>query len=206
MEKSTQFQTMDSFQEKAYGLILGDAKKAFDLSQEKDELRDKYGRNHFGQSCLLARRLGHAPRQLWQPEAAVVHPRQRLFDSDRRPASERTAGEHHLSSVWYGEFGRTPKISWEPPWFGGRHHWGSVFSCVVAGGGFKGGSVVGSSDPRGERVKDRPVYPWDLNASIYKLLGIDPNDKLPHPQGCVAYVSPLATGAVQTGGLLTEIM
>ena len=52
----------------------------------------------------------------------------------------------------------------------------------------------------------RPVYPWDLSASIYKLLGIDPHGRLPHPQGCVAYVSPLAGGNVQSGGLLTEIM
>ncbi len=108
--------------------------------------------------------------------------------------------------VWYGEFGRTPRIANEPPWFGGRHHFGACFSAVVAGGGFKGGAVVGASDWRGETVKERPVYPWDLSASIYQLLGIDPHGKLPHPQGCVAYVTPLASGQVQTGGLLKEIM
>jgi hypothetical protein len=220
MEKSAQFQRMDSFQEKAYGLILGEAKKAFDMSQEKDELRDKYGRNRFGQSCLLARRLVEngvpfvtvnmggwdTHRDNFGIMKTQLMP---MLDQGFAALMEDLHQRGLLESavvVWYGEFGRTPKVSWEPPWFGGRHHWGSVFSCVVAGGGFKGGSVVGSSDPRGERVKDRPVYPWDLNASIYKLLGIDPNDKLPHPQGCIAYVSPLATGAVQTGGLLTEIM
>jgi hypothetical protein len=81
-----------------------------------------------------------------------------------------------------------------------------VFSAVVAGGGFKGGRIVGASDARGETVKERPVYPWDLAASMYKLLGINYTDRLPHPQGCAAYVSPLATGALQSGGLLTEIM
>ena len=108
--------------------------------------------------------------------------------------------------TWYGEFGRTPRVANEAPWFGGRHHWGQVFSAVVAGGGFKGGRVVGSSDGRGEAVRDRPVYPWDLSASIYKLLGIDPHGKLPHPHGCVAYVSPASGGAMPGGGLLTEIM
>ena len=77
---------------------------------------------------------------------------------------------------------------------------------MVAGGGFRGGAVVGSSDDKGEKVKDRPVYPWDLSASIYKLLGIDPTDRLPHPQGCVAYVTPLASGTLPSGGLLKEIM
>src|ERR1035441_3685630 len=106
----------------------------------------------------------------------------------------------------YGEFGRTPRVANESPWFGGRHHWANAFSAIVAGGGFKGGQVIGSTDARGETIRDRPVYPWDLSASIYKLLGIDPQGRLPHPQGCVAYVSPLAGGNVQSGGLLTEIM
>jgi hypothetical protein len=77
---------------------------------------------------------------------------------------------------------------------------------VVAGGGFRGGALVGSSDAKGEKVKDRPVYAWDLAASIYKLLGIDHTARLPHPQGCVAYVTPLASGALPSGGLLKEIM
>ncbi|MGD0897568.1 MAG: DUF1501 domain-containing protein [Thermoguttaceae bacterium] len=108
--------------------------------------------------------------------------------------------------AWYGEFGRTPKVANDPPWFGGRGHYGAVFSAVVAGGGFKGGQVVGASDSRGEQVQKRPIYPWDLSASMYRLLGIDPMGKLPHPQGCVAYVTPLASGDVPSGGLLTEIM
>jgi len=107
---------------------------------------------------------------------------------------------------WSGEFGRTPKVQWEPPWSGGRGHYGKVFSAVVAGGGFKGGRVVGASDARGEEVKDRPVYPCDLIASMYELLGIDPDAKLPHPQGNDVRVSPTTAEGVKSGGRLREIM
>jgi uncharacterized protein (DUF1501 family) len=109
--------------------------------------------------------------------------------------------------VWCsGEFGRTPRVQWEAPWNGGRNHWGKVFSALVAGGGFKGGQIVGASDARGEEVKDRPVYPADLIASIYEQLGIDRGAKLPHPQGADVRVMPLATENLKTGGLLKEIM
>ena len=107
---------------------------------------------------------------------------------------------------WSGEFGRTPKIQWEPPYNGGRGHYGAVFSAVVAGGGFKGGRVVGSSDARGEAVKDRPVYPCDLIASIYQLMGIDPQAVIPHPSGKSVHLTPGADEGVPMGGKLTEIM
>jgi uncharacterized protein (DUF1501 family) len=109
--------------------------------------------------------------------------------------------------VWCcGEFGRTPRVLWEPPWNGGRNHFGKVFSVLVAGGGFKGGRVVGASDDKGEEVKERPVYPVDLIGSIYELLGIDTAAKLPHPQGRVATVLPTAAEEVKSGGRLTEII
>jgi hypothetical protein len=76
---------------------------------------------------------------------------------------------------------------------------------LVAGGGFEGGQVVGESDEKGEFVKNRPVYPWDLAASIYTLLGIDYNQRLPNPQGRVTYITPHRLG-VESGGLLKEIM
>jgi arylsulfatase A-like enzyme len=107
---------------------------------------------------------------------------------------------------WTGEFGRTPKVQWEAPWNGGRGHHGQVFSAVVAGGGFKGGHVVGASDATGERVKERPVYPCDMIGSIYELLGIDPEAKLPHPQGLAVTATPSAADKVPTGGRLKEIM
>jgi len=77
---------------------------------------------------------------------------------------------------------------------------------VVAGGGFKGGRVVGTSDEKGEEVKDRPVYPCDLLASMYELLGIDLKAKLPHPQGLDVRVAPTAADGVKMGGRLKEIV
>lgn len=109
--------------------------------------------------------------------------------------------------VWCcGEFGRTPKVDWQPPWDGGRHHYGKVFSAMIAGGGFKGGHVVGSSDAKGEEVKDRPVYPRDLIAGMYELLGIDLEGTMPNPQGPPVRVIPAVADGAKTGGRLTEIM
>lgn len=220
METEEISQAMDSYQEKAYGLLVGDAKKAFDLSEEKDELRDRYGRNHFGQSCLLARRLveqgvpfvtiNHGGWDTHFDNMAAVKNLLPVLDSGFATLLEDLGQKGLLdSTIVYctGEFGRTPKLDWSAQWRGGRHHWPNVTPCVVAGGGFRGGAVVGASDDKGETVKDRWVYPWDLTASIYKLMGIDYTAKLPHPQDCgVAYLNPLATGEVPSGGLLTEIM
>jgi hypothetical protein len=77
---------------------------------------------------------------------------------------------------------------------------------LVAGGGFKGGHVVGSSDAKAEEVKDRPVYPVDLLGSVYQLSGIDPKARLPHPMGLEAHVLPYGEEGVKSAGLLTEIM
>ena len=111
-----------------------------------------------------------------------------------------------LSSGGGGEFGRSPKVQRGAEWNGGRGHYGEVFSAVVAGGGFKGGQVVGSSDSTGSEVKDRPVYPVDLLGSIYQLAGVDATMKLPHPMGLDATVLPEASDKVKSAGLLTEIM
>jgi hypothetical protein len=81
-----------------------------------------------------------------------------------------------------------------------------VFTALVAGGGFKGGHVVGSSDDKAEEVKDRPVWPVDLLGSIYKLGGIDASARLPHPMGVPAHILPDASEGVKSSGLLTEIM
>ena len=96
-------------------------------------------------------------------------------------------------------------MQWEAPWNGGRGHHGEVFSAVVAGGGFKGGQVVGASDASGEEVKDRPVYPVDLIGSMYDLLGIDSEAKLPHPLGLPARVLASAADGVKSAGRLKEI-
>ncbi|HBF33926.1 TPA: DUF1501 domain-containing protein [Candidatus Sumerlaeota bacterium] len=202
----------------AYDLILGDAGKVFDLSQEKNEVRDQYGRNTFGQSCLAARRLVEKGAVYvtinyggWDTHKQHFQAMQRkLPELDRGLATllQDLSDRGMLDStiVWCcGEFGRTPKVDWEPPWQGGRGHYGTVFSCLVAGGGFKGGHIVGESDARGEKVKERPVYPGDLLGSMYELMGLDPNAKLPHPQGQDIRLTDSSPTA-KTGGRLKEIM
>lgn len=207
-------------EDEAYELILGPGKEVFNLSKEDDKLRDFYGRNTFGQECLVARRLaetgvpyivinypggwdthkGHFARmrqqcpQLDKGLAALLH------DLSDRGLLESTL-------VWCcGEFGRGPKVDWQPPWNGGRNHYGNVFSALVAGGGFRGGAIVGSSDANAEEVSERPVYPVDLLGSIYQLAGIDPAAQLPHPMGLEARVLPEPSGNIKSNGLLTEIM
>jgi uncharacterized protein (DUF1501 family) len=183
-------------EDQAYDLILGDAGKVFDLSQEKDEVRERYGRNTFGQSCLVARRLVErgVPYVTINFKGWDTHKqhfqimRQKLPQLDKGLASllQDLADRGLLDTtiVWCcGEFGRTPRVQWEAPWNGGRGHWGPVFSALVAGGGFKGGRIVGASDAKGEQVQEHPVAPADLIATMYGLLGIDAAAKLPNPEG-----------------------
>jgi Protein of unknown function (DUF1501) len=206
-------------EQQAYDLILGDAGKVFDLSQEQDELRDRYGRNTFGQSCLAARRLVERGVPYITINSKGWDTHKQHFPAMRRKLPELDKGLATLlqdlsergllesTIVWCsGEFGRTPRIQWDPPWNGGRGHYGPVFSALLAGGGFKGGQVIGASDAKGEEVAERPVYPVDLITSMYELLGIDPNGKLPHPLGLDARVTPTPAEGVKTGGRLKEIM
>jgi hypothetical protein len=206
--------------ERAYELILGAGKEVFDLNKEDSALRDRYGRHTFGQECLVARRLVEAG----VPYVVINYPggwdtHSRHFETMRRQCPQLDQGlatllqdlhDHGLletTIVWCcGEFGRGPKLDYQPPWNGGRNHYGKVFSVLVAGGGFKGGHVVGSSDAKAETVKDRPVYPVDLLGSIYQLAGIDATAKLPHPMGLEAQVLPAPSETVKSAGLLTEIM
>jgi hypothetical protein len=214
--------SLDAFvqaEDQAYELILGDAGKVFDLSQEKDEVRERYGRNTFGQSCLAARRLVErgVPYITINSKGWDTHRqhfqimRQRLPQMDKGLAalladlSER--GLLDSTIVWWsGEFGRTPRIQWEPPWNGGRGHWGDAFSAVVAGGGFKGGRVVGSTDAKGEQVAERPVSPADLIGSMYELLGMDPDGPLANPEGLDIHLTPGAAEGAPTNGRLKEIL
>ena len=206
-------------EEQAYELILGDAGRVFDLSQEPDSVREQYGRNTFGQSCLVARRLVERGvpyvtinSQGWDTHRQHFQAmRQRLPQMDRGMAAllEDLSQRGLLESTivwWSGEFGRTPRVQWEAPWNGGRGHWGPAFSAVVAGGGFRGGQVVGASDARGEEVRDRPVLPADVIGSMYTLLGLNLEAKLPNPEGLDLRVMPRAEEAGGASGLLTEIM
>ena len=214
-------------EDQAYDMILGDGAKAFDLSQEKDEVRKRYdvnwgtwvSRTRFGQSCMAARRLVQrgVPYITINFGGCDSHTdnfkamRQLLPDLDTGLATLLAdLSEHGLldsTIVWCcGEFGRTPKIDWGAPWNGGRNHYGKVFSALVAGGGFKGGRVVGSSDAKGEEVRERPVYPCDLLGSIYELMGINPEGQLPNPLGLPLTVTPTAADGIPMAGRLKEIM
>jgi hypothetical protein len=219
LQGDPRLEALDRCEKQAYDLILGDGGKVFDLAQEKDDLRDRYGRNTFGQSCLLARRLVERGVPFvtinykdWDTHKLnFQYVGRKLPEMDKGMATllEDLSQRGLLASTiiwWGGEFGRTPKVMWEEPWLGGRNHHGQAFNAVVAGGGFRGGHVVGATDAKGERVKTRPVYPWDLTGSIYELLGIDPQAKLPHPQGLDVRVTASVAGGVPSGGLLREIM
>ncbi len=204
----------------AYNLILGAGKDVFDLAKEDTKLRDRYGRHTFGQDCLAARRLVEAG----VPYVTINYPggwdtHSNHFATMTRQCPQLDQGLASLlldlsergllesTIVWCcGEFGRSPRVDWQPPWNGGRNHFGNVFSVLVAGGGFKGGQIVGSSDAKGEEVKDRPVYPIDLLGSIYELAGIDANAKLPHPEGFDARVLASAENGAKAAGRLKEIM
>lgn len=203
----------------AWELILGPAGKVFDLGQEAKELRDKYGMNPFGQSCLAARRLVESGVPYitinfggWDHHKQIFPAlRQKLPQLDRGVASllEDLASRGLLEStvVWVGgEFGRTPKVQPEAPWNGGRHHFGQAFSHLVAGGGFRGGSVIGATDKTGDTVKDRPIYPWDLIGSIYERLGLSPEATVPHPSGYAVRVLPPMEAKTPTGGRLKELV
>lgn len=220
MADSPQLAAAEEAKKRAYELILGAGKEVFDLSKEDSALRDRYGRHTFGQECLVARRLV----ETGVPYVVINYPggwdtHSRHFETMRRQCPNLDQGlatllqdlhDHGLlqsTIVWCcGEFGRGPKVDWQPPWNGGRNHYGNVFTVLVAGGGFKGGCVVGSSDATGSEVKERPVYPVDLLGSIYQLAGIDASAKLPHPMGLDAQVLPPVSDKVKSAGLLTEIM
>jgi len=203
----------------AYDLIIGDAGKVFDLATEKDDLRVRYGRNTFGQSCLAARRLIEKGVKFVTINQFVWDTHKEHFQAMRRLLPNLDKGLATLLAdlsdkglldstiVWCcGEFGRTPKVAQESPWNGGRHHFGAVFSALVAGGGFKGGQVVGATDAKGETVKDRPVYPGDLIGSLYELLGIDPEANLPHPMNEIVKATPSPAEGLKLAGRLKEIM
>ncbi len=203
MPANPAFELLDRAEENAEA-TLGDARKLFDLSQEKPELRDRYGRTQFGQSCLMARRLVERGVPYITVNFGGWDDHDRIFEKLRLRMPDLDKGLSALlqdlsdrglldsTIVWCsGEFGRKPKLDWDPPWNGGRNHWGTCFSVLVAGGGFKGGRVVGASDERGERVAERPVYPPDLLGSICELLGIDPDGPLPNSRELKLQVMPL---------------
>ncbi len=178
---------------RAVTLMRSASTKAFDLSGETPSLRDKYGRNLFGQGCLLARRLvergvpfvevtlSSAPGITngigWDTHQDNFSNVKRLCDvldpawatllddlQDRGLLETTTV-------VWMGEFGRTPTINQQK----GRDHWANSWSTVLAGGGIKGGQAIGKTSADGMKVTDRPVSVPDLLATVCTALGLDPS-------------------------------
>lgn len=197
------FKHFDQTEDDAYAMMFGDARKIFDLKRESPKLRERYGHNTFGQACLTARRLVEqgvpyitinykgwdTHKQHFEIMKKKLPELDRGFSALLEDLSQR--GLLDSTIVWWsGEFGRTPKVLWQAPWNGGRSHHGECFSAVIAGGGFKGGRVVGASDAKGMEVADRAVYPHDLISSMYEQLGIDPDGLLPNDRGLQVKVMP----------------
>jgi len=198
---------MDATFNQAYTLMTSaKAREAFELTQEPEEVRKRYGMNRFGQGCLLARRLvergvrfvtinmfetvfnditwdihGSAPFSPINCYSDLVGP---MFDNAYSSLLEDLSRIGQLDTTLVlatGEFGRTPRIN--PA--GGRDHWPQCWTVVLAGGGIKGGQVVGSSDAIGGAPVDRPVTPSHVAATVYKALGIPIETELKTPQGRV---------------------
>lgn len=213
------FRKTSEFRDQAYELMLGDTGKVFDLSREPADVRDRYGRTTFGQSCLLARKLVEkgvlyvtinyngwdTHKEHFKAMNTMLPEMDRGFSALLSDLSDR--GLLDSTIIWWGgEFGRTPKVDWGAPWNGGRGHYGNVFSSVLAGGGFRTGLTLGTSDARGEEVRDRPVYPVDMIAAIYERMGIDPASNLPHPRGLDLRAVPGPEEKHKSGGRLVEIL
>ena len=184
---SPQTAELDIFNEQAAALLQsGKAADAFDLSQEPTAVRERYGRHSWGQSHLLARRLVEAgtrfvttvngPSITWDThkdnfntlKSRLVPPMEQAFATLLDDLEERGLLDSTLV-VWMGEFGRTPKINAEA----GRDHWPGCYSVLLAGGGIRGGQVIGASDNIGAYPKDRPTTPAEIHATIYAALGYD---------------------------------
>jgi uncharacterized protein (DUF1501 family) len=184
---STASSDIDVQRHKALSLISADeANRAFDLSREPDRVRERYGRHRWGQSHLLARRLIEAGAKfvtavngesiVWDTHAdnfnqlknRLVPPMEQAYTALLDDLSERGLLDETLV-VWMGDFGRTPIINKDA----GRDHWPQCYSVVLAGGGIRGGQVVGVSDAKGAFPQERPVTPADIHATVFTALGFD---------------------------------
>ena len=192
-DRSSIVQSMNSFYQQALDMVLApEARQAFDLAAEAPAVRARYGWHTFGQSVLLARRLAEAGVKLvtvyWHREKKTVdstwdtHGRNfeelknRLMPSVDRPVAallEDLAASGMLDDtlvIWNSEFGRTPNINANA----GRDHWGPCNTVVMAGGGVPGGQVFGATDEKAAYPTSDKVTQDDIAATVYHLLGIDP--------------------------------
>ncbi|MCG3125665.1 MAG: hypothetical protein CHACPFDD_00490 [Phycisphaerae bacterium] len=190
-ERSDRLDAMDTFYQRAYSLVSSPAARgAFDINAEPAAVRDAYGRHEIGQRLLMARRLVEAGVRFvtvmhggWDHHKGIrdamnglMPPVDQAFaaliaDLEQRGLLARTL------VVLSTEFGRTPRLNRDA----GRDHWPKVFSIAMAGGGLKGGRIVGRSDPSGSEPADSPIGPADFAATIFTQLGIDPEKELLSP-------------------------
>jgi hypothetical protein len=188
---------MDDFQQQAFGMITGSAAaKAFDLSQEDEQLRERYGMHKAGQQCLLARRLVETGVSVvgvrfqppgpwhdsWDDHPCGTHVfgtmkgRGPLMDQAVSALVEDLASrglDERVLVLLAGEFGRTPRIrnfNGVP----GRDHWGPAGCALLYGGGLRMGQVIGATNKLGEHPAERPIKPQDILATIYRFMGINP--------------------------------
>lgn len=198
------------FREKAFDLMTSpEAKKAFDIGQEPEKLRDEYGRNTLGQSCLMARRLVESGVRCvtindtgWDTHSANFNvlrnehlPRLDMAMTTLfRDLHDRGALENTMVVV-SGEFGRTPKINKDA----GRDHWSKCFTVAIGGGGIQGGRVIGKSDRWAAEPAENPFGPEDLALTMHKQFGIDGRGELHAPDG-----RPFAI--VSGGRIISELL
>ncbi len=176
----------------AVALMESPALKAFELNEEKPATVERYGNTEFGRGALLARRLVEKGVRFVQVNRGGFDNHGNIFEAMRNhgatmdPALASLLSDLKASGllsttlvVVLSEFGRTPRINDG----GGRDHWARVFSAFMAGGGVKGGSIIGASDEDGMDPAERPVKPFDLHATICHALGIDLNREIITQQG-----------------------
>ena len=182
IDSSGVLEGLDAFKAQALEMVTGDdVREAFDLSSEDEQLRDRYGRHQYGQSALLARRLVEAGSTCvtintgyWDHHNDIepgLEEHLPPLDAAIATLVEDLEERGMLDDVLIycaGEFGRTPMINGHA----GRDHWSNCFTVMLAGGGVKGGLVVGASEKWGGGVKERLTIPMDVYATIYHQLGI----------------------------------
>lgn len=201
IEKAVEQYNLNEYYDRALNLIIsGRARKAFDLTQESDAMRDRYGRNTFGQSCLLARRLVEAGTRVVE----VVWPKIANSDNhswdvhvglaDRMKKQSGPMLDQGLSALFedldqrgllsetlvvaIGEFGRSPEkglsTSGNSNSADGRDHWPYCYTSVIGGAGIKRGYVHGKSDKTASSPLEDPVHPSEVLATVYHAFGIEP--------------------------------
>jgi uncharacterized protein (DUF1501 family) len=189
---ATELKASETALKDAVALMESPALKAFELNEEKPQTIARYGDTEFGRGALLARRLIEKGVRFIQVNRGGFDNHGNIFNAMRAHGNAMDPGIASLISdlkangllektlvIVLSEFGRTPRINDG----GGRDHWARCFSCMMAGGGTKGGTIIGASDEDGMEPAERPVKVHDLHATICHALGIDLNKEVITPQG-----------------------